>query len=130
MIRGLAILLGCQLVGEIVARGSGLPVPGPVLGLILLVLILCAAERAGRLDRERLGESDVGRVSDGLLANLALLFVPAGVGLVQHLGLVGSYGLALGLALVGSTLLTLVVTVGVFRLVKRLKGDRDEETAP
>lgn len=126
MIGSLALVLACQLVGEIAARGLGLPVPGPVLGLLLLLAILILAEKAGRVSKEGLAGTELGRLSDGLLAHLALLFVPAGVGIVQHLGLVGRYGLALGLALVGSTLITLLTTVAIFLLVKRLAGGDED----
>ena len=130
MIRGIAILLVCQLVGEVAARGTGFPVPGPVIGLLLLVGLLMGAERLGRLDKDSLGETDIGRVSEGLLSNMSMLFVPAGVGVVQYLGLVGTYGGPLALALVGSTFVTLLATVGIFVLVKRLiRGDAGE-TSP
>ena len=57
--------------------------------------------------------------------------MPAGVGVVGHLGLLGSYGIALGLALVVSTVATLLSTVGVFLLVKRLVGEaRTSEPPP
>jgi holin-like protein len=120
MIRGFAVLLLCQLVGEAVARGIALPVPGPVLGLALLVVGLSAWNRFRPYDDASLQASAVGQVAEGLLGALALLFVPAGVGVVQYVGLIGDYGLALGLALVVSTFATLVVTVGTFLLVKRL----------
>ena len=119
MIHGLFLLFACQLVGEIVARGLGLPVPGPVLGLLLLVLGLVAWNRLRPFDDAALQGSGLGRVAAGLLANLALLFVPAGVGVTRHLDLVGEYGAAIGVALVGSTLITLLVTVFVFLAVKR-----------
>ena len=119
MIRGLAALLLCQLAGEVTARGLGLPAPGPVIGLGLLVAGMALANRFGGAAAM---VGDVGRVSDGLLGALALLFVPAGVGVVQHLGLIASYGVAIGLALVGSTLATMLVTVSVFLLVKRVVG--------
>lgn len=120
MIRGFVVLLACQLAGEAVVRAFGWPVPGPVLGLGLLVTGLAICDRRGWLGP--LDESGVGRVADGLLGILALLFVPAGVGIVQHLGTVGPYGGALLLALVVSTVVTLGLTVGVFLLVKRLLG--------
>ena len=122
MINGLLLLFACQLVGEIAARGLSLPVPGPVLGLLLLVAGLIAWNRVRPFDDAALQASSPGRVAAGLLGSLALLFVPAGVGVTQHLGLVGDHGLALGLALVGSTLVTLLATVGVFLAVKRLVG--------
>jgi putative effector of murein hydrolase LrgA (UPF0299 family) len=122
MIRGFAVLLLCQLAGEVMSRALGLPVPGPVLGLALLVVGLVAWNRFRPFGDANLQASPVGQVADGLLSALALLFVPAGVGVVQYLGLIGSYGLALGLALVVSTFATLLATVGTFLLVKRLIG--------
>ncbi len=120
MIRGFAALLFCQLIGEAVARGFALPVPGPVLGLALLVVGLSAWNRFRPYDDAALQASAVGQVADGLLGALGLLFVPAGVGVVQYGRLIGDYGLALGLALIVSTFATLLVTVGTFLLVKRL----------
>ena len=57
-----------------------------------------------------------------MLASLSLLFVPAGVGVVQYFDLLTRYGLALGVALIVSTLATLLATVGVFLWVKQLRG--------
>jgi putative effector of murein hydrolase LrgA (UPF0299 family) len=122
MIRGFAVLLLCQLAGEVISRALGLPVPGPVLGLALLVVGLVGWNRFRPFNDKNLQASPVGQVADGLLSALALLFVPAGVGVVQYLGLIGSYGVALGLALVVSTFATLLATVGTFLLVKRLIG--------
>jgi holin-like protein len=66
--------------------------------------------------------SELGQAARGLLAVLPLLFVPAGVGVLQYLGLLREQGLALAAALVISTVVTLVATVGVFLLVKRFSG--------
>jgi holin-like protein len=126
MIRGLFILLAFQLVGEVAARGLGLPAPGPVIGLALLVLALGIYQRWRPLDEEALAESDLGKAARGLLAALPLLFVPAGVGVVQYMGLLREQGLALAVALVVSTVATLLATVGVFLLVKRLTGVKGE----
>jgi putative effector of murein hydrolase LrgA (UPF0299 family) len=126
MIRGFFYLLFFQLVGEVLARGLNLPAPGPVVGLALLVAAL-AAYRAWRpFDDERLARSELGRAADGLLSSLSLFFVPAGVGVVQYLGLLQAHGIALAAALIVSTLLTLVATVAVFVLVRRLIGRRGE----
>jgi holin-like protein len=124
MIRGFFILLAFQLVGEVAARGLALPAPGPVIGLALLVVALSLYQRWRPLDEEALAESDLGRAARGLLAALPLLFVPAGVGVVQYMGLLREQGLALAAALVVSTVATLLATVGVFLLVKRLTGTK------
>jgi holin-like protein len=126
MIRGFFILLAFQLVGEVAARGLGLPAPGPVIGLALLVVALGLYQRWRPLDEEALAESDLGKAARGLLAALPLLFVPAGVGVVQYMGLLREQGLALSAALVVSTVATLLATVGVFLLVKRLTGAEGE----
>ena len=40
MMPALAALLACQLAGEITTRALGLPLPGPVLGMLLLIALL------------------------------------------------------------------------------------------
>ena len=126
MIRGVFILLAFQLVGEVLARALSSPAPGPVIGLALLVAGLALLRAWRPFDDERLAGSDLGRAAEGLLSNLSLFFVPAGVGVVQYLGLLEAQGIALAAALVVSTLLTLVTTVGAFIIVKRLIGRRGE----
>ena len=118
MIRGIFLLLLCQLVGEVLARALNLPAPGPVIGLGLLATGLAVWSR--RNPRADVDATDIGKASGAMLSSLSLLFVPAGVGVVQYFDLLARYGLALGVALVVSTLLTLLATVGAFLLVKRL----------
>jgi holin-like protein len=120
MLRAFAILLACQLAGETMTRALGLPLPGPVLGLLILVMLLFAVERRHLVDSTTVDETSLGKLANGLLAVLGILFVPAGVGVVQDLGLLGEYGAALAAALVVSTFLTLTVTVWVFVGVSRL----------
>jgi holin-like protein len=55
------------------------------------------------------------RLADGLLANLSLLFVPAGVGVMLHLPLVAREWLPIAASLVVSTLATIAVTALVMR---------------
>ena len=129
MIRGFFVLLACQLAGEVLARGLALPAPGPVVGLALLTAGLAAGNHWRPMTDEDVAESDVGRTATGLLGSLSLLFVPAGVGVVQYLGLLGEHGLAIATALVVSTIATLLATVAAFLAVKRIVGARVEETA-
>jgi len=124
MIFGLFLLLLFQLVGEVLARGLSLPAPGPVVGLALLVGALALYDSWRPFDDEALATSEIGRAAMGLLGSLSLMFVPAGVGVVQYLGLLREQGVALAAALLVSTIVTLVATAGVFLLVKRLIGAR------
>jgi putative effector of murein hydrolase LrgA (UPF0299 family) len=118
MLQGFFVLLACQLAGESISRGLHVPIPGPVLGIMLLVGFLFLRRRQTGEDPAR-RDTPLGFAADGLLRYLGLLFVPAGVGIVQSFHLVLANGLAVIVALIGSTVITLIVTVFVFRLVSR-----------
>ena len=120
MIASLSLILLCQLAGEVFVRGLALPMPGPVIGLMLLLVLLVARDRFAVLARGPLQGDGVESASRGLLANLSLLFVPAGVGVVQKLDLVAEHGIAFLLVLAVSVMVTLVVTVATFLLVSYL----------
>lgn len=101
MLAALTQLLLFQLAGEVTARGLGLPVPGPVLGMLLLFgwLIL------------RDGPSEELRgTTQNLLQHLSLLFVPAGTGVMLHLGRLRDEWLAITVSLVVSTFIGMIVT--------------------
>ncbi len=112
MLAALSLLLVCQLCGEVLVRWLALPVPGPVAGMLLLFLLL--ALRHGP-------DEELRSTSQNLLKHLSLLFVPAGTGILLHLGRVGEQWLALLLSLLVSTVLTLLVTAWVMRLCTRSK---------
>ena len=104
-LQGFAWLLVCQSAGELLARGAGLGLPGPVIGMLLLLLAL-------NIEAVR---KPVAAAADALLAHLSLLFVPVGVGVIAHLGLVSQFGLRLLLVLVLSTLIDMTVTALILR---------------
>ena len=120
MIASLSLILLCQLAGEVFVRGFGLPMPGPVVGLLLLLLLLLARDRIATLARGPLHQDGVENASRGLLAHLSLLFVPAGVGVVQKLDLVAEHGFAVAVVLAISVVVTLLVTVATFLVASRL----------
>jgi putative effector of murein hydrolase LrgA (UPF0299 family) len=120
MIASLSLILLCQLAGEVIVRGLGLPVPGPVLGLVFLLLLLLARDRFAVLARGPLQQDGVENASRGLLAHLSLMFVPAGVGVVQKLDLVAAHGIAIAVVLALSVVMTLLATVATFLGVSRL----------
>ena len=120
MIASLSLILLCQLAGEVIVRGLGLPMPGPVVGLLFLLLSLLARDRFVALARGPLQQDGVENASRGLLAHLSLLFVPAGVGVVQKLDLVAEHGIAVAAVLAISVVVTLLVTVATFLVASRL----------
>jgi holin-like protein len=102
MTGAITALLVCQLAGEVLARSLALPIPGPVIGMVLLLLALLA--------RGRPAPPSLAEVSDGLLNNLGLLFVPAGVGVVLHLPLLARDWAPLSLAILAGTLFGIAAT--------------------
>ena len=120
-LRGLAWLLVLQSAGELLARAFGLPFPGPVVGMILLLGAL----------RWPLVREPVAACADYLLQHLSLLFVPVGVGVMTHLGLVSQYGGRMLVVIVLSTWIGLGVTALVlFKLPSKDEmetGDSDAQ---
>lgn len=129
MIVSLTLILTAQLLGEALMRGLSLPVPGPVIGMALLLGFFVIRDRAPRISRRVLPPPLVdGRLeSTGktLLANLSLMFVPAGAGIVGRLDVIAAQGVALAIAVLVSTLLTLAATAGTFVLVSRWLAPRE-----
>ena len=117
-LEGMAVLLAFQLIGEFVSRLLDLPLPGPVLGMICLFLFL--------LLNRRVPEA-LTKASEPLLANLSLLFVPAGVGVVLHLKRIGSEWFPLVTTLFVSTLVGMAVTALLMSWVMKLlhRGEQD-----
>lgn len=104
-LRGLALLLLFQCLGELLSRALAAPLPGPVLGLLILLLAL-------NLPALR---PPVQAAAELLLAHLSLLFIPVGVGVMTHLALISQYGLRMLLAIALSTWIGLAVTALVLK---------------
>lgn len=121
MIAALAFILAIQLAGEVAVRFLDLPVPGPVLGFAALFLMLLA--------RQSLPDP-LKQVALTLMRHLSLMFVPAAAGIFTYIDRLGEAWLAISVALVASTVLTLAVTAAVFVGVKRLMGVDMAEEGP
>ncbi|MGC8054959.1 CidA/LrgA family protein, partial [Salmonella enterica] len=72
-----AILLVFQCLGEGTAQLLGLPIPGPVIGMLLLLIAFLSSSRLAQMMEP---------TSWGILQHLSLLFVPAGVGVIAAAG--------------------------------------------
>jgi len=110
VISALAALLVFQLIGEVIARWLDLPIPGPVIGMLLLFVSLALRRGPGE---------ELRTTSQTLLQHLSLLFVPAGTGIMVHLHRVAAEWPALLLSLLISTAATLAVTALVMKLFLR-----------
>ena len=106
MLTALTGLVLCQFAGEVIARGLGLPLPGPVVGMVLLLALLVWRERRGLVAVP----ASLRGVTAVLLGNLSLLFVPAGVGVVTQLDVLRANWLAVAVSILASTAIGLLVT--------------------
>lgn len=125
MLVSLGLLLLYQLMGEVIARAFDAPVPGPVIGMALMLFLLLLREKWAPVLPREVGDGTLEKTSTGLLSHLSLMFIPAGVGVVQRLDLVVQHGLALFVALFLSTTLALLAGVTAFRFIARLMGERE-----
>lgn len=120
MIGAIALLFVCQLLGEVLRRAIGLPLPGSVIGMVLLL---------GWLALVRKERPTLAAVTGWLTAHLSIMFVPAAVGLVEEGDALRLYGVGLAVATGVSTILTMIVTVLVFRWAVRSVADDAERPA-
>lgn len=111
MLLTIALLLGFQLGGIAFVTVTGLPIPGSVLGMLFFLFALMTID--GLLEKTL-------PVVNVLLAHFALLFVPAGVGIMQHGHELMAHWLPISAAILGSSILAMATTVLVTRWVTRL----------
>lgn len=114
MVRGFAVLLLFQLCGEMIVSSCNWPVPGNVLGMALLLTALIF----GTVRIEWVLEA-----AELLLANMALLFVPVGVGVILYFDLIAREWLPILAATVLSTFVVLAVTGLVTQRLLRNTSD-------
>ncbi len=116
MILTIALLLSFQLAGLLIVTLFGLPVPGPVMGMVLFLFALMTVD--GLLEKTL-------PVVNVLLAHFALLFVPAGVGIIEHVERLEAEWLPITASILGSSILAMAVTVLVTRWVIRLMSHKE-----
>ena len=110
MISGLVQILLFQSLGELVSKFLLPTLPGPVIGLVLLVLWLVIRKGVN---------AELAMVADGFSQYLGLLFVPAAVGVVLFLPQLKANALAIISALIGSVVLTIASSALVARLMSK-----------
>jgi holin-like protein len=106
MLNALAVLLVFQLIGEVVVQWLKLPLPGPLIGMLLLFAVLIARGRVPHWLRE---------TATGLLQHLMLLFIPAVTGVIVYFEQLGDDWPAFVVACIGGTAISIVVTALTLR---------------
>jgi holin-like protein len=100
LIKQIAIFLGLWLLGELISYYCHLPLPGSIIGMLLLVI---------SLELKLIKTKDVKDVANFLLNNMAMFFIPAGVGLMCHYKLLKQEWLPISIAIVVSAILVMTV---------------------
>lgn len=117
MLGALTVLLVFQLIGEVLVHFARLPIPGPVVGLLLLFLGLCLRGGIAASLRD---------TANGILQHLSLLFVPAGVGVMVHFSRVAHEWLPILSAVLVSTALAIAVSALVMQRLMRGRSGADD----
>lgn len=107
---GFLILVGLQLFGDLLSHTFSLPVPGAVIGMLIMLAILFIRKTV---------DEPIAVTADGLIKYIGLLFVPAGAGISVYLGLIADQWIVILAASFGSTFLTLLSCAWLFRLLSK-----------
>lgn len=114
MLFGILVLLSAAFAGNLISTFSGLPVPGTIFGILLVLIYLAIYKKVPQ---------SLKSVSDGLLKYLALFYVPAGVGLISYLDLLAQdWGKILIALLISSVLTICFVTLLLEKMIKRIEN--------
>jgi holin-like protein len=123
MLNSIFVILFFQLVGEFIQKFLELSVPGPVIGLFLLLIILLMNKKNYYKIPINF-QINLINSAENLLNYLPLLFIPVGVGVVMHLSLLEDNLVPVMLVIIIGTLLTLAVTAFVMdKLLKEVNKD-------
>lgn len=121
MIRAILILFTCQLAGDWLVASWQLPLPGPIVGMILMLTYLVV--RGGIPEALQ-------RVCAPLLQHMSLFFIPAGAGLLLYLDRVAAEWQAITAALLVSTVLTLIVSAKTMEWFKDWASSENPDVPP
>lgn len=125
MLRSIFVIFFFQLLGEFLKKFFEIRIPGPVIGLILLLVTLIFLKKFKKIAITNL-KTDVINTSNYILSFLSLLFVPIGVGVVMHLSYLENNLFRVLIIIFISTILTIGGTAFLMEKINRklIKNDR------
>lgn len=101
MIKQYAIIFMVTYLGEMISKSINFPFPGPVIGMLILFILL---------ERKLIDVDFVEKGANNILLNLAIFFIPPGVGLISALDLLNGNVLKIGVTMILTTIITMVTT--------------------
>ena len=121
LFREAIIILGIYLLGEFISSILSLPIPGNILGMIILLVLLCT--KIIKLEQ-------IETISNFLLDHLAFFFIPAGVGLMSSVGIIKDTWLKLIIVCVSTTIIIIAITGLIVQFItkksKNIGGNKIE----
>ena len=117
LFREAIIILGIYLTGDLISKGFNLPIPGNILGMIILLILLCT---------KVIKISQIENISNFLLDHLAFFFIPAGVELMNSFGIIKDTWLKLIFVCIVTTSIVIVSTGLMVQFISR-KIHKDKE---
>lgn len=115
LFREAIIILGVYLIGELISKGFSLPLPGNILGMIILLILLCT---------KIIKVENVENVSNFFLSHLAFFFIPAGVGLISSFSSLKSSLVPILLICIVTTAIVIIVTGLIVQFIINLKSSK------
>lgn len=110
------IILGIYLIGELISKGFSLKIPGNILGMLILLLLLCA---------NVIKVEKVDTISNFFLDHLAFFFIPAAVGVINSFDAIKNSLVNILLLCIITTSISVVVTGLVVQLAIKFNKKKD-----
>lgn len=115
MLTSLTIIILCQLLGETIVLLSGMPIPGAVVGMAILFFWLVIKKGIS---------ASLEKVSGVLHRYLALLFVPAGVGIINNTDFLLQWWAPFTASIVAGTVITIAITAVVMQKINAISKEQ------
>lgn len=119
LFREALIILGIYLFGDFLASSLNLPIPGNILGMVILFILLCT--KIVKVD-------NINTITNFLLDHLAFFFIPAGVGLMSSLGIIKSTWLQLLIVCLSTTAIIIASTGIIVQAISKKTKAKIEES--
>lgn len=117
LFREAIIIFGIYLLGVLITDITGVPIPGNVIGMVILFLLLYL---------KVIKVEQISTISNFFLEHLAFFFIPAGVGLISSFSVIKNIWLQLLIVCFVTTAITMICTgLVVQKIANKKEGDKD-----
>lgn len=112
------IILGIYLIGELISKSFSLPLPGNIIGMIILLILLCT--KVIKVEK-------VESISTFFLDHLSFFFIPAGVGLISSFDSVKNSLIYILILCLITTALVIISTGLIVQFIIKMKNNKSKE---